>query len=122
ADGPARFLLGFTCPALLRILLLLTLLTFTGLSASTVGLSKPFYFVKHSMSQSYNPDFAVTKSVWAIPRSVATTSGMAIVSSSSAYLDVSVQQVRSSYDVLYLQYSGLPHSDIYGSKCVCHYP
>ncbi len=115
ADGPARFTQGFTCPALLRILLSITLLTCTGLSPSTVCLSKQFQFVKHQMSQSYYPDLAVTKSVWAVPRSLATTSGITLVFFSSAYLDVSVQQVRPPYGVLYLQYSGLPHSDIRGS-------
>ena len=43
---------------------------------------------------SYNPDAAVTTSVWALPLSLATTRGITIVFSSSAYLDVSVQQVR----------------------------
>ena len=47
-----------------------------------------------SILQSYNPDFAVTKSVWAVPRSLATTWGITLVFSSSAYLDVSVQRVR----------------------------
>ena len=43
---------------------------------------------------SYNPDDAVTSPVWALPLSLATTRGITIVFSSSAYLDVSVQQVR----------------------------
>ena len=47
------------------------------------------------MSQSYNPDIAETISVWAVPRSLATTEGITIVFSSSAYLDVSVQRVSS---------------------------
>ena len=42
ADGPARFIQGFPCPALLRILLLLTLFTYTGLSPAMVPLSKGF--------------------------------------------------------------------------------
>jgi hypothetical protein len=45
------------------------------------------------ISQSYNPAIAVTITVWAVPRSLATTWGITIVFSSSAYLDVSVQQV-----------------------------
>src|SRR5690606_12845301 len=44
--------------------------------------------------QSYNPDPAVTGSVWANPRSLATTCGITVVFSSYAYLDVSVQRVR----------------------------
>ena len=42
----------------------------------------------------YNPDDAATSPVWAGPLSLATTRGITIVFSSSAYLDVSVQQVR----------------------------
>ena len=44
ADGPARFIQGFTCPALLRIPLLITHLTHTGLSPSMVRLSRRFQF------------------------------------------------------------------------------
>ena len=44
--------------------------------------------------QSYNPDLAVTKSVWANPGSLATTSGITVVFSSYGYLDVSVPRVR----------------------------
>jgi hypothetical protein len=43
--------------------------------------------------QSYNPNNAETLLVWAVPRSLATTEGITIVFSSSAYLDVSVRQV-----------------------------
>ena len=42
----------------------------------------------------YNPDDALTSPVWAVPLSLATTRGITVVFSSSAYLDVSVQQVR----------------------------
>ena len=71
------------------------------------------------MSWSYNPKFAVTNLVWANPRSLATTNGITFVFFSSGYLDVSVPRVCLSCDILYLQYSGLPHSDICGSICVC---
>ena len=42
ADGPARFIQGFTCPALLRIPLFLSSITYTGLSPSMVNLSRLF--------------------------------------------------------------------------------
>ena len=42
ADGPAKFIQDFSCPALLRIPLLITSLTYTGLSPSLVSLSKLF--------------------------------------------------------------------------------
>ena len=44
--------------------------------------------------ESYNPENASTSPVWALPLSLATTRGITFVFSSSAYLDVSVQQVR----------------------------
>ena len=93
ADGPAGFTQGFTCPALLRIPLSLTLLACTGLSPSTAPLSKGFQFVAQRISRSYNPNIAGTTLVWANPISLATTLGITFVFSSSAYLDVSVQRV-----------------------------
>ena len=60
-------------------------------------------------------------SVWPLPRSLATTSGISVDFSSSPYLDVSVQAVPSAY--LSIQYTvteycsaGFPHSEIHGSK------
>ncbi len=93
ADGPAGFIQGFTCPALLRIPLSVTVLTNTGLSPSMATLSNVFLFVKHQMSWSYNPNTAVTALVWANPSSLAATIGITIVFSSSGYLDVSVPRV-----------------------------
>ena len=122
ADGPAKFRQGFTCPALLRIPLSITLITHTGLSPSVVNLSRLFRFFVHEMSWSYNPNIAVTTLVWANPRSLATTYGITFVFFSSAYLDVSVQRVCPPIGVLCLQHSGLPHSDIYGSIRVCQSP
>ena len=93
-DGPGGFIQGFTCPALLRILLWISSLTRTGLSPSTATLSNVLWFVAHPMSQSYNPAPAATGTVWANPRSLATTNGITFVFSSSGYLDVSVPRVR----------------------------
>ena len=46
-DGPRRFRQDFTCPALLRILPIYIILTCTGLSPSTIQLSRciPFYIM-----------------------------------------------------------------------------
>ncbi len=61
-------------------------------------------------------------SVWAIPRSLAATSGISIDYFSCRYLDVSVPYVRSLMPTLLsMEFSlfperGLPHSDISGSK------
>ena len=41
-DGPGKFMQGFTCPALLRIPLSITVITYTGLSPSVVLLSSSF--------------------------------------------------------------------------------
>ena len=41
-DGPGGFIQDYSCPALLRIPLSITSLTFTGLSPSMVCLSKQF--------------------------------------------------------------------------------
>jgi hypothetical protein len=64
ADGPARFIQGFTCPALLRILLSVSLFARKGLSPSMAALSSAFRFIAHQMSQSYNPGTALTAPVW----------------------------------------------------------
>ena len=122
ADGPASFNQGFTCPDLLRIPLSNSSLTNTGLSPSTVNLSRLFLFTLIKMSWSYNPNIAVTTLVWANPRSLATTYGITFVFFSSAYLDVSVQRVYSPCGVTCLQHAGLPHSGICGSNRVCQSP
>ena len=73
--------------------------------------------------QSYNPDIAVTISVWASPRSLATTCGITIVFFSYGYLDVSVPHVRFLLNrISDLQSEGLPHSEIYGSIQMCCSP
>ncbi len=57
--------------------------------------------------------------VWALPFSLATTLGIIIIFFSSRYLDVSVLGVGSPCGVLYLQYSGLSHSEMQGyNACV----
>ena len=44
-------------------------------------------------SWSYNPVCAVTRTVWAVPRSLATTGGIIVIFFSCGYLDVSVPRV-----------------------------
>ena len=58
----------FTCPALLKDLIVFT---YTGLSPAMAGLSRPFY-----LSQSDH---------WPVPRSLATTSGISVDVFSSGY-------------------------------------
>ena len=76
--------------------------------------------ILQSILQSYNPIFAETIMVWAVPRSLATTRGITIVFSSSGYLDVSVHRVNF-LERMTLK-AGFPHSDISGSKVVCTSP
>ena len=66
-------------------------------------------------------------SVWPLPISLATTFGISFDFSSSAYLDVSVRRVPSTY--LLIQYAvtmllivGFPHSDTCGSILICSSP
>ncbi len=122
-DGAGRFERGFTCPALLRILLLYINLPLRGshpLWPDFPVSSSSFIF---QISQSYNPKAAVTTLVWANPRSLATTYGITIVFSSSGYLDVSVHRVRLRLSrITCLQHAGLPHSEISGLKVICTSP
>ncbi len=122
ADGPARFTQGFSCPALLRIPLSITLFARTGLSPCIARLSRRFRFIAHQMSRSYNPGRSVNRPVWANARSLATTSAITVVFFSSAYLDVSVQRVRPPCGVTGLQPAGLPHSETPGSQVMCTSP
>ena len=87
-----------------------------------VQLSNCFRFVALRTLWSYNPVIAKTTTVWAVPISLATTLGITLVFSSSAYLDVSVQRVRPPCGVTGLQPAGLPHSDTHGSMLMCSSP
>ena len=60
--------------------------------------------------------------VWANPISLAATFGITIVFSSSGYLDVSVHQVSLPNGIMSLHDTGLPHSEISGSKTVSVFP
>ena len=58
----------------------------------------PLLFANATL-QPYNPNHAVTKLVWALSRSLATTWEIIIIFFSYAYLDVSVQRVRVFYSI-----------------------
>ena len=70
---------------------------------------------------SFYPTRAVTRVVWAVPRSLATTGGIIVIFFSCGYLDVSVPRVplislwiqNMMTDLLS---AGFPHSDIDGSS------
>ena len=91
-------------------------LTFYGRSSQT------FQVRWYSNRVSYNPDIAVTISVWANPSSLATTLGITFVFFSSGYLDVSVLRVGFLFRISYLQYDELSHSDMFGLTIMCISP
>ena len=75
-------------------------------------------------ARSYNPRYAVTYLVWALPRSLATTRGIIIY-----FLFLQVLRCFSSLRspptigrIPALQAGGLSHSEIRGSRDICSYP
>ena len=122
-DGPRGFRQDSSCPALLRCQLRLIAVTRTGLSPSTVALSKAFWF----------PDEALLKLLQ--PRIVRKQHGLGSAPFARHYsgyrlffLFLRVLRCFSSpgsptlTSVLGLQPSGLPHSDMLGSIPVCRSP
>ena len=122
ADGPAGFIQGFTCPALLRIPLSKRSLPIPGYHRLWPLFPKGSSSLRVRISWSYNPNIAETTSVWTNPISLAATIGITFVFSSSGYLDVSVHRVCLPCGIPCLQHGGLPHSDIRGSYRVCRSP
>ena len=76
-----------------------------------------------AVCKSYNPGIAVTIPVWAFPASLATTTGI-----TNCFLFLRVLRCFSSPGspptsrVVHLQCTGLPHSEICGSKLICSSP
>ena len=122
ADGPARFIQGFTCPALLRIPLSTMVFTYTGLSPLYGQDFQLVLIITRQCRGPTTPLLPKQQRFWANPISLAATIGITFVFSSSGYLDVSVHRVYFSYEITCLQHAGLPHSDIYGSIRVCRSP
>ena len=117
-DGAGRFTQDFSGPALLRIPLGQDWLRLQGYHLLRRRFPTPSTHPSCTTSWSYYPAAASTATVWAVPRSLATTWGITVVFSSSAYLDVSVQPVRPPL----LGSKGLPHSEILGSTLLCSSP
>ena len=86
--------------------------TYTGLSPSMVTYFPKFYFKLALNVEVLQPLNCRNNLVWAIPRSLATTSGITIVFYSSSYLDVSVHLGLPPCRMTCLQHAGLPHSEI----------
>ncbi len=98
----------------------------TGLSPSAAGLPRTVLLRPADHLCSPNPGVQRTP-VWAPSISLAATLEITFVFFSSGYLDVSVHRVP--LHALWIQawirkvsLRGFPHSDICGSKCICHSP
>ena len=100
----------------------------TGLSPS---LAPPFQAASAAhvfLCAGPNPGLPEGWPVWALPRSLATTSGITVVFSSWSYLDVSVRSVsprRTIYSCVGARVfapGGFPHSEICGSMDICSFP
>ena len=89
--GPRSFIRDSTCPALLWILLPLVRLRIRDYHSLWCAFPSVFFCPSSWRLQS-EPRSART-SVWALPRSIASTYGITVVFSSSGYLDVSVHRV-----------------------------
>ena len=97
----------------------------TGLSPPTVGLPRPFGYHDLSIMKVLQPRI---NPVWALPTSLAATTGIDFSFFSSRYLDVSVPWVCLLYGYVFtiwcqrITTSGFPHSDTPGSLCTYHSP
>ena len=125
--GPPGFEQGFTCPALLGIPLDSFRISRTGLSPPVAGRSMPFRYPSGYHIEVPHPHPA-SRVVWALPRSLAATYGIIIY-----FLILRVLRCFTSPGLALKPYvfrlqclnitrDRLPHSEISGSKCVCHSP
>ena len=108
-DGPGRFRQGFTCPALLRILLGITDMPCTGLSPSMIQLSScvPLYQLSPCCSPT-TP--ALPKQHW-----------FGLFPVRSPLLRESLF-IFSSFRITILQIARFPHSEMHGSQNICFSP
>jgi hypothetical protein len=122
-DGPRWFTQDFSCPALLRIPLSFVFDSCTGLSPSTGPLSSDFHF-------SYSCYSVVLQ-----PRQCLNIAGLGSSAFARHYLRnhyyflllwvlrcFSSPRSPTYTGMIQLHCTGLPHSDIYGSKDICSSP
>ena len=93
ADGAACFRQDSSGPALLRVPLRVVCLPVRAFHPLRTAFPDRSRSQTSTMSRPYNPGGAVTRPVWALPRSLATTWGIIVIFSSCGYLDVSVPRV-----------------------------
>ena len=125
-DGPGRFTQDSSCPALLRIPLGLDFGSCTGLSPSVIGLSRPFHSRLKCHDAVLQPRMCIaTHTVWALPRSLATTGGIINLFSLPGGTKMFQFPPFASLHlvgIITLQVIGLSHSEIPGSMDICSYP
>ena len=124
--GPSDFPQGFSCPAVLWILLALRQFRLRGSYPLWLDFPVNSTINSECVSQSSTPT-VLLPSVWPLPRSLAATCGIDVSFSSSGYLDVSVHRVPFlklciGLRILEVCSSRFPHSEISGSKDICSSP
>ena len=120
-----RFQTGFLVPRPTQGTNLAAFIPCKGLSPAMAQLSSWFQFCRQQLCWPYNPNGSVNPLVWADARSLAATSAITLVFSSSGYLDVSVRRVcppQFKLGGIPINRHGLPHSDTCGSHRVCRSP
>ena len=116
---------GFTCLVLLWIPLCLLEFRLRGFHPLWLVFPVPFDYPRKSRLRSEPRNARIP--VWALSVSLAATKEIEFSFSSSAYLDVSVQQVPSVHlciqcTVTEVFSAGFPHSEICGSSDICSLP
>ena len=91
--GPPGFKQGFSCPALLWILLCKLKFRLPGFHRLRLAFPKPFGYPNLITSAVLNPNETEVLLVWPVPISLAATLGIDFSFSSCRYLDVSVHGV-----------------------------
>ena len=124
-DGPPGFRQGSSCPVVLRVPARPVPVSSTGLSPSLADLPRSFGYLPRSTSLALQPH-VIIHMVWALPRSLATTSGISVLISFPEGTEMFHFPPFASDDYVFIEryrISGeFPHSEIFGSKCVCHSP
>ena len=123
--GPPDFPQGFSCLVVLRILL--ALLRFRIRDFHPLSLVFPVPFCYRSIANCSPLPRGARTTVWALSISLAATLEIEFSFFSSGYLDVSVHQVPDAWLCIHhttteVCSARFPHSEISGSKCICHSP
>ena len=123
-DGPGGFAQDSSCPALLRIPLRPGTLRVRGFHPLWPGFPAGSARVGGTTARSYYPAGAETPTVWALPRSLATTGGIIRLFSLPAGTKMFQFPAFASLiqGMTVLQTAGLSHSEIRGSTVICTFP